>query len=220
MRGRQSSRRSAQALGPEQREERHRDGAALHGAEHGAVERQRRLQHDGHALAAADAQLLEQVGEARRPLGERAEVVLLAPAVGELDAQRRPLAHVPVDALVGEVQPLLSPSKSVPQRVPAERLARRPGSRRTSRIASAGVIARAARPRRCRRRSPRRAGWSPRGQLDHAAGRLADARGRGTTWCRRSGCGAAPGRCSRRRKPASPIQLVTRWPSQATRSGP
>jgi hypothetical protein len=54
-----------QALGPEQGEERHGDGAALHGAEQRPVEGQRGLEHDGHAVAARDARLLEEVREAR-----------------------------------------------------------------------------------------------------------------------------------------------------------
>ena len=48
----------------EEREERNGDGAALHGAEERAVERQRRIEHDGDPIAARDAFTLEKMGEA------------------------------------------------------------------------------------------------------------------------------------------------------------
>jgi len=51
-------------VGSEQREQRHRHRAALHRAEERPVERERRLEHDRHALAGGDALGLEQVGEA------------------------------------------------------------------------------------------------------------------------------------------------------------
>src|SRR5262245_66253832 len=69
-----------QALGPEEREQRHGDGATLDGAEHGAVEGERRLQHDADPVATGHALTLEHAREARRPLGEGPERVLLAMA--------------------------------------------------------------------------------------------------------------------------------------------
>jgi hypothetical protein len=54
-----------EAVGAEQREERHRDGAPLHRAEQRAVEGQRGLEHDGHAVAARHAGALQHLGEAR-----------------------------------------------------------------------------------------------------------------------------------------------------------
>jgi len=57
------------AVGAEEREERDRDRAALHGPEHGAVEGERRIEHHGHAVAPEDAVGLEEVGEARGPVG-------------------------------------------------------------------------------------------------------------------------------------------------------
>ena len=43
------------AIGSEQREQRHGDGARLHRAEHRYIERPRRLQHDCDAIACLDA---------------------------------------------------------------------------------------------------------------------------------------------------------------------
>jgi len=105
------------AVGTEQREERDGDRATLHGAEQRAVERQGRLQHDRDAVAALDAFTLEEVSEARRPGDQRIEVVLLAPAVGELQAERRATTGVAVDTLVADVETPAVAVEPPPQRI-------------------------------------------------------------------------------------------------------
>ena len=105
---------------PEQREQRDGNGPALHGAEQRTVERQRRLQHDRDPVAALDPLALEEVREARRPGGQGFEIVLLAPAIGELHAQRRAAAGVAVDTLVGDVETTAIAVEQLPERVPAE----------------------------------------------------------------------------------------------------
>ena len=92
--------------------------APLDRAEEGAVEGQRGLEHDGHALAGADALGLQQIGEARRPGGQLAERVLDQPSVGVGEAQRHAVAGVTVHTLVGEVQLRAVTVDQRPQRVP------------------------------------------------------------------------------------------------------
>ncbi len=108
----------AQAVGAEEGEERHRDGPALHRAEEPRVEGQRRLEHDAHALAGADAALGQEVGEARGPGGEapEGEDLVPAPVLGRVDdAHRGPLGGVAVDALVADVEALAVAVEELPQ---------------------------------------------------------------------------------------------------------
>ena len=99
------------AVGPEERGERHGDRAPLDRAEDRTVEGRGRIEDDGDAIAVLDAAPREEVREAGRPRRQLTKAVLLHPAVVELDAQGRSPPDVAIDALVGEVQPR-SPSKS------------------------------------------------------------------------------------------------------------
>jgi len=109
-----------QSLRPEQREHRHGDGAALHGAEHADVEGERGLDDHGDAIALGDAAALEPVGEAPGEIGELRKIVVLAATVGELDADRRAFAAVAVDAFVREVHARLVAVEQRPEYFPRE----------------------------------------------------------------------------------------------------
>src|SRR5207253_2853103 len=145
------------AVGAEQREERDRDRTAFQDPEYGAVEGDRGIEHHGDAVALRDAVGLEEVGEARGPVGERLEAPLLGTAVGVLQAERRSPPDPTVHALVGKVEPFGIALEEVPERAPAEGLTRlrvaldvedtRHGSVVTSRFPGA----------RSRRRASRRA---------------------------------------------------------------
>ena len=107
----------AHAVRAEQREQRHRDGAGLHGAEQRRVEGQRRLQHDGDAVAglhAARDEIMRHPG--RGGLQAREGEVLVA-AVGMGDAHRDTSGHVgvPIDAFMRDVQPVAIAIEQVPQ---------------------------------------------------------------------------------------------------------
>ncbi len=109
-RGDEQARRAVQhaqahAVGAEQREQRHRDGAALHRAEQADIERQRRLQHERHAIALGDAARLQPMREARRPRGDLREAQRLVAAVGMGDPHRHAAGGgVAVDALMRDVE--------------------------------------------------------------------------------------------------------------------
>jgi hypothetical protein len=112
------------ALGAEEGEEGHGDGAALERAEKRAVEGQRRLQHDGHAVAGSDALRGEEVREARRPGAERREVDLVMTTVGRGQAKRGGVPGVAVDALMRDVEVAAVSVEEFPQGAPAELLER------------------------------------------------------------------------------------------------
>ena len=107
----------AHAIGAEQREQRHRDGAPLDGAEEGGVEGQRGLEHDGHAVARRHAARGEEVGEPRRPLGQIAEADDLVAPVGVRDAHGHAArGGVPVHALVRDVERRAVAVEQLPER--------------------------------------------------------------------------------------------------------
>ena len=78
------------AVGPEQGEQRHRDGATLHSAEQRGIERQRWLQHDGDPVAGLHPLRREPVREPRRPGGQFGEADRLIPAIGMRHTQCDP----------------------------------------------------------------------------------------------------------------------------------
>src|SRR2546428_244450 len=112
------------AVGAEEREERNRDSAALHGPEDGTVEGERGIEHHGHAVARRDAFGFEEVGEAGGPGGEILEAPRLGAAVGALQAKRGSPTAPAVHALIGEGEALGIAVEEVPERAPAEGLNR------------------------------------------------------------------------------------------------
>jgi len=58
------------------------------------------------------------------PVGERRERMLLATPILELDAERRAVVDMSIDAFVREIEPLTVPVEELPERLPAELLAR------------------------------------------------------------------------------------------------
>src|SRR4029453_19515594 len=121
------------------------------------------------------------------------EAVRLRAAVVELDAQRRAVPGMTIDALVGQVQPLAIAVEQLPERLPAE------GAQHVGIAANVEQI----RPLKSRRAaqagppspiptlSSRRAG-SPRAARDARRPRgPCRTRCPGTTSCRRSGCAGA-----------------------------
>src|SRR5438552_3406960 len=112
------------AVGAEEREERNRDSAALHGPEDGTVKGERGIEHHGHAVALRDAVGFEEVGEAGGPGGEILEAPRLGAAVGALQAKRGSPPAPAVHALMGEVEALGIAVEEVPERAPAEGLNR------------------------------------------------------------------------------------------------
>ena len=115
------------AVGPEQREERHGDRARLHRAEHRDVERARRLEHDGDAVARADAVLHEPVREAATSRARaRAKVSASSrpSACARMHRDPRGVRRMPVDALVRDVEPLALAVEQLPQLVGREMLLR------------------------------------------------------------------------------------------------
>jgi hypothetical protein len=109
-----------QPLRPEQREQRHADGAALHRAEQADIKPQRRLEDHRHPVALGDAAPHQPVGEAAGQARQFREAVVLCAAVGELDAHRRTrrALRVPVQALVRQVHALGRAVEQLPQLVP------------------------------------------------------------------------------------------------------
>ena len=93
------------AVGPEQREQRHRDRAALDDAKHRGVEGARGFEHDRHALAGPHALGFKPVRETRRVLRQFGISDDLFAALGLQHDQRiAPRCRVAVDAFMGNVQ--------------------------------------------------------------------------------------------------------------------
>ena len=103
-------------VGTEQREQRHCDGAELHRAEHGDIERARRLEHHRDAIAGHHALRGEPVRELRR-LARDVGVgqLLVGPAACARMIATRPACAV--DALVRDVEALARAVEELPQLV-------------------------------------------------------------------------------------------------------
>src|SRR5262249_6960664 len=109
-----------QPLRAEEREQGHRDRTALDGPEQTHIECLPRIEDDGHAVAMANPQRREPVGEATGEIGEGGVIVVLAMAVGKLDADRRALVPVAVEALMGQIHMVAVTIKQGPEVVPGE----------------------------------------------------------------------------------------------------
>ena len=108
----------ADAVRPEQREQRHGDRAQLDRAEHRDVERARRLEHDGDAVAGRHALRGQVVRELRRLARDVGEGEQLVAAVGVREDHRGPVAvDVPVDAFVRDVERVAVAVEQLPQLV-------------------------------------------------------------------------------------------------------
>jgi hypothetical protein len=92
-----------QPLRAEEREQGHSDRTALDGSEQTHIECLPRIENDGHTSAVTKPQRREPVGEAAGESGEGGIIVMLTMAVGKLDADRRALVLVAVEALMGQI---------------------------------------------------------------------------------------------------------------------
>ncbi len=110
-----------QRVRPEQGEHRHRDRAGLHRAEQADIERQRRLKHEGDAVALLDALRIEPVGELRRTGGDLVEAQEFVMPISMGDPHRGAARAIGMagDAFVGDVEVLTVAIEQVPQRGPA-----------------------------------------------------------------------------------------------------
>ena len=96
-----------QRLWPEQGKQRHRDGAELVGRDMRDRGLRRLRQQHGHAIAARDPQLSQQIGKAVRPVPQFAVAIVAGPIVGAGKRQGDPLrlpcrpavAHIDADVV-------------------------------------------------------------------------------------------------------------------------
>ena len=72
-------------------------------------------------IALANPQRRKPVGEAAGEIAEGGVIVVLTMAVGKLDADRRALVAVAVEALMGQIHAVAVTIKQFPQAVPGER---------------------------------------------------------------------------------------------------
>jgi hypothetical protein len=107
-----------QPLRTKQREQWHGNGATLDGPEQTHIERLTGIEHDGYAVASGNAHGCQPVGEAAGELSEDSIVVVLTVAIGKLDADRRALVPMAVDALMGEIHVVAVAIKQGPEAVP------------------------------------------------------------------------------------------------------
>ena len=107
-----------QSVEPEEREQRHADRPHDHRAEQAQVERQRRLEHEGDAVARLNAVRHQPVREARGAGGDLIEAQDLVGSVRMRNAHRDATRSIRVtaDALVGDIEVLAITVEEFPQR--------------------------------------------------------------------------------------------------------